>query len=130
MAAISDAEVTAKLRLSQVRAPIQQLVDSNIIGILFGKRDGPIIDANDEFLRMVGYSREDLEAGRLDWIKMTPPEWGFATRQAGKQVEEFGKAQPFEKEFFRRDGSRVAVLIGVVALSDSSSDALCFVVDL
>jgi PAS domain S-box-containing protein len=130
MAAISDAEATAKQRLSQVRAPIQQLADSNIIGIIFGKREGPIIDANDEFLRMVGYSREDLEAGRLDWIKMTPPEWGFATRQAGKQVEEVGKAQPFEKEFFRRDGSRVAVLIGVVALSDSSSDALCYVVDL
>ena len=130
MAAISDAKTTAKQRLSQVRAPIQQLADSNIIGILFGKRDGAIIDANDEFLRMVGYSREDLEAGRLDWIKMTPPEWGYATRLAGKQIEEVGKAQPFEKEFFRRDGSRVAVLIGVVALSESSSDALCYIVDL
>ena len=105
MAAISDAKTTAKQRLSQVRAPIQQMADSNIIGILFGKRDGAIIDANDEFLRMVGYSREDLEAGRLDWIKMTPPEWGYATRLAGKKSKKWERRQPFEKEFFRKDGT-------------------------
>jgi PAS domain S-box-containing protein len=132
MAAVLNVEVlsTSKQRLSQVRAPIQQLADSNIIGIIFAKQDGPIVDANDEFLRMVGYSRDDLEAGKLHWIRMTPPEWSFATRLAGKQMEETGKAQPFEKEFFRKDGTRVTVLIGVVALSQSGPDALCFIVDL
>ena len=58
--------------------------DSNIIGILFAKPEGPIVHANDEFLRMVGHSREDLEAGRLDWLKMTPMEWNFATRDGGQ----------------------------------------------
>ncbi len=104
--------------------------DSNIIGILFAKPEGPIVHANDEFLRMVGHSREDLEAGRLDWLKMTPMEWTFATRAAGKQIQETRKAAPFEKEFFRKDGSRVPVLIGIVGPPIPGADALCFVLDL
>ncbi len=131
-AATLAAEVpqAAKQRLSQLRAPIQQLADSNLIGILFAKQDGPIVDANDEFLRMVKYSRDDLEAGRLNWIHMTPPEWGVATRQTAKQIEETGKAPPFEKEFFRKDGTRVPILIGIVAVSEPELDRLCFIVDL
>jgi two-component system, cell cycle sensor histidine kinase and response regulator CckA len=131
-AAIVDAEAppTATQRLSQHRAPIQQLADSNIMGILFSKSDGPIVDANDEFLRMVGYSREDLEAGRLDWINMTPPEWGVASRLARQQMEETGKARPFEKEFFRKDGTRVPILIGIVAVSQPDLNRVGFVVDL
>ncbi len=113
-----------------MRAPIQQIADSNIIGINFAKRDGTIVEANDEFLRMVGYTREDLEAGRLDWIKMTPPEWAVATRLAVKQIEDIGKAAPFEKEFFRKDGTRVPVLIGIVASSEPETDGLGFAVDL
>ena len=126
MAAILD----AGRGLSQVRAPIQQIADSNIIGIIFAQHSGPIVDANDEFLRMVGYTREDLEAGRLDWLKMTPPEWGFSARLALKQINESGKAAPFEKEYVRKDGTRVPVLIGVVELAQSKPEALCFVVDL
>jgi PAS domain S-box-containing protein len=106
--AILDAEApeSGRQKLPQMRAPIEQLVDSNIIGILFAKPEGPIMYANDEFLRMVGYSREDLEAGRMDWRKMTPMEWNFATREAARQIQETRKAAPFEKEFFRKDGSR------------------------
>ena len=126
----ADAPRTREQRPSQVRAPIQQLANSNIIGIIFSKRTGPIVDANDEFLRMVGYSREDLEAGRLDWVKLTPPEWGFATRLAVKQIEEIGKVTPFEKEYFRKDGTRVPVLVGIVAASESGPDSLSFIVDL
>ena len=117
-------------KLSQVRASIQQIADSNIIGINFGKLDGTIVDANDEFLRMVGYTREDLEAGRLNWLKMTPPEWGVATRLAAKKFEDIGKAAPFEKEFFRKDGTRVPVLIGIVTAPEPETGGLCFVMDL
>lgn len=117
-------------RLWPVRAPIQQIADSNIIGIKFGKRDGTIVDANDEFLRMVGYTREDLDAGRLNWIKMTPPEWGVAARLAARQIDDIGKVAPFEQEYFRKDGTRVPVLIGIVATPEPEADGLCFVMDL
>ena len=117
-------------RLSQLRAPIQQLADSNLIGIIFSKQQGPIVDANDEFLRMVGYSRDDLEAGRLNWIKMMPPEWNVVSRLAAEQLAGTGKALTFEREFFRKDGTRVPVLIGIVAVSRPDVDRLCFIVDL
>jgi two-component system cell cycle sensor histidine kinase/response regulator CckA len=131
-AATLDAEApkSAHQKLPSVRAPIEQLADSNIIGILFAKPEGPVVHANDEFLRMVGYSREDLEAGRMDWLKMTPMEWSFATRQAGKQIQETQKAAPFEKEFFRKDGTRVPVLIGILGPPTAGAEALCFVLDL
>jgi two-component system cell cycle sensor histidine kinase/response regulator CckA len=131
-AATLDAKApnSARQKLPQMRTPIEQLADSNIIGILFAKPEGPIVNANDEFLRMVGYPREDLEAGRMDWLKMTPMEWSFATREAGKQIQETRKAAPFEKEFFRKDGSRVPVLIGIVGPPTPGGDALCFVLDL
>ena len=119
-----------KTTLSQVRGPIHELADSNIIGIVFAKRVGPIIDANDEFLRTVGYTRDDLAAGKLNWVDMTPPEWSVVTRLARKQMDETGKAAPFEMEFFRKDGSRVPILIGVVALQQSDLDGLSFVLDL
>jgi two-component system, cell cycle sensor histidine kinase and response regulator CckA len=126
----TEAAQAQQQSISQVRAPIQQLADSNLIGIFFTKRDGPIVDANDEFLRMVGYSRDDLEAGRLDWKRLTPPEWSVANRDATKQLEETGKALPFEKEYLRKDGSRVPILIGIVAVSQPEVDRLCFIVDL
>lgn len=115
---------------AKMRAPLDHLADSNIIGIVMVKADGLIVRANDEFLRIVGYSREDLEAGRLDWLKMTPMEWSFATREARKQMEDTGKAAPFEKEFFRKDGGRVPVLTGIVGPPSPGALALCFVLDL
>jgi two-component system, cell cycle sensor histidine kinase and response regulator CckA len=125
-----EAPKMAGQNLAQMRAPIEQLADSNIIGILFVKPEGPVVYANDEFLRMVDYSREDLEAGRLDWRKMTPMEWSFATREAARQIEETRKAAPFEKEFFRKDGTRVPVLIGILGPAAPGAEALCFVLDL
>src|SRR5579871_2805356 len=123
-AAIFDAK-NGRLELR----PIQQLADSNIIGVHFTRDDGTIVDANDEFLRIVGYSREDLEAGRVNWRGLTPPDWSVATREAVRRVEETGKAVPFEKEYFRKDGTRVPVLVGIVTLSQQPTLRMGIVLD-
>jgi PAS domain S-box-containing protein len=116
--------------IPKVRSPLQQLGDSNIIGITFSRKDGQIVDANDEFLRMVGYSRQDLEAGRLNWAGMTPPEWAKADQEAASNFAATGRVSTFEKEYLHRDGTRVPVLVGIIALHGAELDALAFIVDM
>jgi PAS domain S-box-containing protein len=89
-----------------------------------------MIEANDAFLQMVGHAREDLVSGRLHWPDMTPPEWHGHTLRAIAELRETGTFQPYEKEYFRKDGSRVPVLIGGAALGDPPDQAVAFVVDL
>jgi PAS domain S-box-containing protein len=79
---------------------------------------------------MVGHAREDLIAGRLQWMDLTPPEWHDRTLRAIAELKRTGTVQPYEKEYFRKDGSRVPVLIGGAAFGDSRDHAVAFVVDL
>jgi two-component system cell cycle sensor histidine kinase/response regulator CckA len=106
-----------------------KLVDSNIIGIMVAE-EGAIVEANDAFLRMVGYTREDLLGGRLRWPEMTPPEYADADTRALDDMVQHGGYAPFEKEFVRKDGSRVAVLVGAAALSRAPLRSVGFVLDL
>jgi len=117
--------------LQQREAKIRRLVDANIIGIITYDLDGRIIEANDAFLTMVGYDREDLVKRRLHWTDLTPPEW--RDRDERRWVPELkvsGTLQPFEKEYFRRDGSRVPVLIGAATFEEKGNQGVAFVLDL
>jgi PAS domain S-box-containing protein len=118
--------------LQQREAKIRRLVDANIIGILIWDLNGRIIDANDAFLRMLGYDREDLSAGRLRWTDLTPPEWRDRDEQERLPLlQKTGSLQPFEKEYFRKDGSRVPVLIGVAIFEEvGQSQGVAYVLDL
>src|SRR5712675_1169444 len=98
------------LRASE--AKIRRLVDSNIIGIFVWDFDGRILEANDEFLRMVSYDRADLASGRIRWAELTPPDWRDRNNARIEQQKSSGRFEPFEKEYTRKDGSRVPVLIG------------------
>ena len=109
---------------------IRRLVDSNIIGIIIWEVEGRILEANDEFLRMVGYDREDLTAGRLHRTTMTPPEWRDRDARTVGELRRIGTAQPFEKEYVRKDGSRVPVLIGGAMFEEGTSQGVGFVLDL
>jgi PAS domain S-box-containing protein len=115
--------------LEEREARIHSLVDANIIGIVFWDLDGRVIDANDAFLRMVQYDREELNAG-LRWIDMTPPDWRGADAAAIEDINATGTMRPYEKEFFRKDGSRVPVLLGGVAFEGRAHQGVDFVVDL
>src|SRR4030095_6786838 len=92
-------------------AKIGRLVDANIVGILIWNLEGRILEANDAFLRIVGYQREDLSAGRWRWTDLTPQEWRERDDHALADLRAVGSTQPYEKEYFRKDGSRVLVLV-------------------
>ena len=116
--------------LAEREAKIRRLMDANIIGICIARSKSEIIEANDAFLKTVGYAREDLAAGRLRWADLQTPESRERTRRALAELERTGAIQPFEKEYFRKDGSRVPVLIGVAAFDEERDQVVAFVVDL
>jgi PAS domain S-box-containing protein len=116
--------------LQEREAKIRRLVDANIIGILIFDLEGPIIEANDAFLRMVGYDREDLVLGRIRWTDLTPPEWRHRSAQAVEEVKTTGIARPYEREYFRKDGSRVPVLVGAASFEEAENQGVAFVLDL
>ena len=109
---------------------IRRLVDSNIIGIIIWDFKGRIIEANQAFLDMLGYSREDLISGRLRWTELTPPEWSDADELAGAKLKAAETVQPREKEYLRKDGSRVPVLLGATIFGDKPDEGVAFVLDL
>ena len=116
--------------LAEREAKIRRLVDANIIGIVVWNFDGDIVEANDAFLRMVGYDRDDLNAGRVRWTDLTPPEWGERSEQALDEIRKTGGAQPYEKEYIRKDGSRVPVMIGTTTFEQNGTEGVAFVLDL
>src|SRR6202030_4320797 len=91
--------------LGEREARIRRLVDSNIIGILIGDSWGRIIEANEAFLDLLGYGREDLVSRRIRWTKLTPAEWAAVDQDAIAQLSATGTCKPYEKEYFRKDGS-------------------------
>ena len=116
--------------LRERESRIHRLVDANIIGICFFGPAGDIVEANHAFLETVGYDREDVSTGRLRWTNLTPPEWNDRTARAHAELEATGAFQPFEKEYFRKDGSRAPILIGAAAFDDQRDQAVAFVLDL
>ena len=116
--------------LADRETKIRRLVDANVIGIFISDADGRISEANDAFLRIVGYGREDLLLGSLRWAELTPPEWQDRGARALEELAMTGTALPYEKEFIRRDCSRVPVLIGVASLEEGGNKGVAFVLDL
>jgi PAS domain S-box-containing protein len=124
------AEAAVRELANGLEVKIRRLVDANIIGIVIFTLEGQIIEANEAFLRMVGYDRADLVAGRLRWTELTPPEWRDRDARTVAELKMIGTVQPFEKEYFRKDGSRAPVLIGSVTLEESETEGVAFVLDL
>lgn len=112
-----------------LEAQFHALYTSGIIGIVRANRE-QILDANDYFLRMVGYTREDLEAGRVQWPAMTPSEYAELDQRAVQELETTGHSVPFEKEYFRKDGSRVPIQIAAVIVQADPQEWVCYVLDL
>ncbi|MEX2439460.1 MAG: SpoIIE family protein phosphatase [Actinomycetota bacterium] len=108
---------------------LRLLVDSNVIGTVVAD-ERVVTDANDAFLEMVGRSREELEAVGIAWPEMTPPEFAAVDAAAIRQLFQTGRAEPFEKEYLRPDGTRVPVLLGLALLDASPFRYIGFVLDL
>jgi PAS domain S-box-containing protein len=116
------------LRESESR--FRRLSDSNMIGILFWDLRGRITDANDAFLEMLGYTREDLEAGRIHWDKVTRPESLSLDEDAFEEMRKTGACTPFKREFIRKDGTPVMLLFGAALLEGTRNKIVCFALDL
>ncbi|MGA7935905.1 MAG: PAS domain S-box protein, partial [Kovacikia sp.] len=129
MADLSDRkQAEAALQLSQER--LTKFVEANVIGIILADIDGRIEQANDAFLRMLGYSQKDLGGDRLSWIDMTPPEYLPLDERHIAEAKDRGACTPYEKEYIRQDGTRVPILIGFTLLGKERQKAVAFVLDL
>ncbi len=117
-------------QLRQSEAKFRNIVDSNIIGIIYWDINGNITDANGAFLNTVDYTRDDLLSGRINWQEMTPPEYRSLDEEKLAELAATSKVSPFEKEYFRRDGSRVPILLGAALSEGSQEFGVSFVLDL
>ena len=103
---------------------------SPMIGILFWDRSGAIIDANDALLQLIGYTREDLEAGRISWVEMTPAEERHLDASALESLAATGVCVPYEKHYIRKDGTRVPVVIGGALIEGAVDHGVAYVQDI
>lgn len=121
--------------LEEREAKIRRLVDANIIGIFTWRiprndsRDF-LLEINDAFLQMLGYDRNEFVSGRMPRFGLTPPEWRERDAQTLAELRQIGVCRPFEKEYFRKDGSRVPVLIGAACFDATRAEGVAFVIDL
>ena len=120
----------AEENLQQSELKWRRLIEANILGVSIADLDGAISEANDKFLHLVGYTRDDLLAGKVRWDQMTPPEYAAVDARAIAQLKESTLAIPYEKEYIRKDGSRIPVLIGATLLEPGQGSCVSYIVDL
>ena len=110
---------TAEHALQRAQRRFSALLDSGILGVIVTEGTGAVIEANDAFLSMLGYTRDELVDGKINWRALTPPEWGDWGARTGEELRLHGRSTPREKEYFRKDGTRVPVLVGVAFVEDT-----------
>jgi two-component system, cell cycle sensor histidine kinase and response regulator CckA len=120
-------QAEAAIQASEAR--FRSVFESGMIGIAFWN-GAKMTDANDTLLTMLGYTRQDLADGLLSHGRLTPPGFEELDRRAREETRIRGSCTPYEKEFYRKDGSRIPVLVGGARLADDMSDAVFFVLDL
>jgi PAS domain S-box-containing protein len=125
-----NAETALRESAKTLEAKIRRLVDANVIGIVIFNLDGVVSEANGSFLQMVQYTREDLVTGRVRWADLTPPEWSDRDQRAIGELKRTGVFQAYEKEYFRKNGSRVPVLLGGALFESGGNEGVAFVLDL
>ncbi|NDJ18631.1 PAS domain S-box protein [Myxacorys almedinensis] len=127
-------EITDRKRIEQAlketETRLRHFADSDVIGIVFADIYGNVSYANDEFLRIVGYSRREFEAGHVGWAAITPSEWLSIDQQHIAEAKTRGTCTPYEKEYVRKDGNRVWVLIGYTLLGEARDEAVAFILDI
>jgi PAS domain S-box-containing protein len=129
-AAISLENTRLYRDLEERESKIRRLVDTNIMGIFIWNLQGEILEANEAFLHMLQYSREDFVSAGIRWAELTPAEWHDREEQADAELKATGAIQPFEKEYFRKDGSRAPVMIGCAIFEGTGNEGVTFVLDL
>ena len=131
MSAIDITEQIAARRAIQAsEARFRRIFEANMIGFLFSRLNGEVLEANDYVLRLLGVTREDVREGRVRWDERTPPEYAARSAEAIRQVRETGTSTPFEKEYVRSDGQRVPVMVGATLLPGTDDENVTFMIDI
>jgi PAS domain S-box-containing protein len=128
-------EITERKRaensLRESESRLRRIYESGLLGVIHWNMDGAITNANDKFLEIVGYGRDDLAAGRIDWGRMTPPEYRHLDEESGKELKATGvNKEPFEKEYIRKDGTRVPVIVAGAMLDEARFNGVAIVLDI
>ncbi len=127
---ITDQKVSQEA-LQRSEARLRRVFESNVVGMIRWDLDRSLIlDANETFLRMTGYTRDDVAAGRLNFRDMTPAEWTPRNEEGIRTIRADGYAAPYEKEYFRKDGSRVPLIIAGTRFDDSPSEGMSLLIDI
>jgi PAS domain S-box-containing protein len=108
---------------------LRRFIDANIVGVIIARTDGSLLEANDYYLHLIGYTREELDQGQVDWRAITPPEWLPADNQAIREMRERGTCTPYEKEYVRRDGTRVSIFLVDALLPGPEEQIAAFILD-
>jgi len=125
------ARKNAEEALKESEQRLRRLYESGIVGVMYWNMKGEITDANDKFLEMVGYSREDLATGRIDWTNMTPEEYRNLDERSMAELKTEGvNAKPFEKEYIRKDGTRIQIIIAGAMLDEARFNGVAIVLDI
>lgn len=127
-------DITArKLAEEAVRNAYERLrcfVDANIMGVIIADAGGKILEANDYYLNLIGYSRQEFEQGQVNWRAITPPEWLPSDEKALEELRTTGVCTPYEKEYIHRNGSRVTVLLSDAVLPGPEKQIIAFALDI
>ncbi|QEC63256.1 PAS domain S-box protein [Mucilaginibacter ginsenosidivorans] len=108
----------------------RKLYDAGLVGLIFTNLDGKVVEANKAFLDIIGYTKEDVKKGEVNWNKLTPPEYADITKEGVRQMHEQGYCSPFEKEYIRKDGRRVSIMLGSSRLAENDfAEAVTYVID-
>ncbi len=121
--------IKAEKALRESETRLRHFYESDMFGVFYFNLDGLITDANDKLLEIIGYTREDLQEGKVNWNKMTPPEQRFLDERAIAEMKTIGVKEPKEKEYIRKDGSRVPVIVGIAAFDRVHNEGIAFVLD-
>jgi PAS domain S-box-containing protein len=127
-------ELAERRRAEEARtradARFSRLATSGLLGVIVSDMQGRILEINDTLLKMVGYTRAEILAGQPAWPELTPPEWREADAPAMGQLRRSGVSSLREKEYLRKDGRRVPVMVGSSMLDVAAGEIISFVLDL
>jgi PAS domain S-box-containing protein len=117
-------------RVNGLEKRLQAFLEFAPIGMIFSTVDGGILEANDTFLKMIGYSREELKNGELRWDTLTPPEFIERDIEAIAEAKKTGFSRTYEKDYIKKTGERIHILIGFILIGQVRDEGVAFVADL
>lgn len=129
-AAMSLQNIHLSQELHEREAQVRRLLNANIIGIAIWTHDGCIVEANDVFVQITGYSRNEIQSGEIRWTELTSPEWREDDKRLSEELKEKGSVGPYEREYRRKDGSHIAVLISCTSLDETDDKTVAFIIDM